>query len=95
MVLMLGSRVTWVLDNNVLIKYDSSFSSWGSIGVGVQRWSILGPQLFSLLVNDLPNVVDHTFLNNYYADDTELHCSGDNLQLVQDDLQSDINQIQN
>ena len=31
---------------------------------------------------------------NMNADDTEPHCSGADLQLVQDDFQSDINQIQ-
>ena len=56
------------------VKYDGSLSSWGSIGVGVLQGSILGPLLFSLFVNDLPNVVDHTCVN-MYADDTELHCS--------------------
>jgi len=53
----------------------------------VPQGSILGPLLrISLLnVNYLPNVVDHTSVN-MYADDIELHCRGDDLQLVQDDL---------
>jgi len=53
--------------------------SCGSIGVGVPQGSILGPLLFSLFVNDLPNVEDHFYVN-MYADDTELHCSGDDLE---------------
>ena len=67
------------------VKYDGSLSSWGSIGVGVPQGSILGPLLFSLFVNYLSNVVDHTCVN-MHADDIELHCSGDDLQLVQDDV---------
>ena len=58
-----------MIDDSVLSTYDGSLSSWGSIGVGVLQGSILGPLLFSLFVNDLPNVVDHTCVN-MYADDT-------------------------
>ena len=59
---------------------DDSLSSLGSIGVVVPQGSIPGPLvLFSLFVNDMPNVVDRTCFN-MYADDTD-----------QDDLQSDIN----
>jgi len=53
-------------------------------------WPIL---LFSLFVNDLPNAVDQSCVN-MHDDDTELHCSGNDLQQVQHDLQSDICQIQ-
>ena len=84
---------SYLSDRRQCVKYDGSLSSWGSIGVGVLQGSILGPLLFSLFVNDLPNVVDHTCVN-MYADDTELHCSEDDLQSVQYDLQSDNNQIQ-
>ena len=60
---------------------------WGSVRVGVPQRSILGPLLFSIFVNDLPSVVDHAQFN-MYADDTELHCCGEGLQCVQNDLQS-------
>ena len=54
--------------------------------------SILGPLLFSIFVNDLPTVVEHAEVN-MYADDTELHCCGNNLQTVERDLQSDLDRI--
>jgi len=44
-------------------------------------------------VNDLPAVVDHAQIN-MYADDTELHCCGEDLQHYQNDLQSDLNRVQ-
>ena len=54
--------------------------------------SILGPLLFSIFVNDLPAIVEHADVN-MYADDTELHCCGENLQHVQDNFQPDLNRI--
>ena len=50
--------------------------------------------LFScIFVNDLPNVVTHAQIN-MYADDTELHCCGEDLWNVQCDLQLDLCKVQ-
>ena len=62
-------------------------------GVGVPQCSILGPLMFSIFVNDSPTVVDHAQIN-MYADDTKLHCCGEDLQCVQNDLRSDFYRVQ-
>ena len=71
------------------VKFNGLLSEWGSVCVSVPYGSILGPLLFSINVNDLPNVVKSSQLN-MYADDTQLHCCGRDLSLVQKDFQGDI-----
>ena len=52
-------------------------SSLKDIQCGVPQGSILGPLLFILLINDLPNA--SSFFKLLYADDTTLEMSGSNL----------------
>ena len=49
--------------------------------------------MFSIFVKNLPNVVTHAQIN-MYADDTELHCCGEDLLNVQCDLQLDLCKVQ-
>ena len=75
------------------VKFGGSLSKWGAVRVGVPQGSILGPLLFSIYINDLPNVVKHLKIH-MYADDTQLHCCGADLNVVQVQFQQDVDRVQ-
>jgi hypothetical protein len=70
----------------------STLSSFMPISTGVPQGSILGPILFLLFINDLPQYVLSCSL---YADDTLIERSGKSLNDIIPKIQSDINCLHN
>ena len=72
------------------IHIDDTNSNLGSISCGVPQWSILGPLLFILYINDISNIshLMHTIL---FADDTTILIESDHvstaLKLMNKELQ--------
>jgi len=59
------------------VKFNNQYSSWNIMKGGIPQGSALGPLLFLIYMNTLPDVVDDGVLLQY-ADDTTLICSGRN-----------------
>ena len=74
------------------VSLDGTYSDWANISKGVQQGSILGPLMFLVFVNDLPDMVDNCTVN-LYADDTTIYYSNKDPKLVQSTINSDLESI--
>ena len=72
------------------VGVNGCFSNWSEVTSGVPQGSCLGPILFVIFINDLPNVVDS--LCQMYADDTKVFSDASSQQL-RDQLQTDLNNL--
>ena len=64
-------------------------SSWMDIELGVPQGSILGPLLFMIYVNDLPDVLNKC-TGNLYADNSMIYFSHKNPQEVKEVLEREL-----
>ena len=91
-----GDALSWLTSflsrRTQQVNFQGSLSSSGCMKVGVPQGSILGPLLFSIYVNDLPNVISLSDVN-MFADDTEIHFSHSDLLTVERTLQADIQNV--
>ena len=70
----------YLSEREQFVSINGAESSMQSIICGVPQGSVLGPLLFLLFINDLPNATD--FLTLLFADDTTFQLSGTNLNLL-------------
>ncbi len=68
---------------------NNSKSQQKTVQCGIPQGSNLGPLLFSIYINDLPNCLKHTQAS-MFADDTNLTCTGSSANEIEHKLNSDL-----
>ena len=59
------------------VVFDGAASQWAPVTSGVQQGSLLGPLLFTIFFNDLPNASEGIVTTALYVDDTKIfNCIG-------------------
>ena len=74
------------------MKLDCCCSEWANVLRGVPQGSILGPLLFLLYINDLPDVIKKCTVN-MYADDVAIYFANKDMNEVADSLNEDLAHI--
>ena len=85
--------ITSYLENRTQRCYVSGYlSKPQKIDYGVPQESILGPLLFLIYINDLPNCIEKSTLR-MFADDTTLTASGIGLPEIESKINHDLNNV--
>ena len=91
-----GTALDWFTsyleDRTQQIKIDDSTSCPSNILAGVPQGSILGPALFSLFVNDLPDIIRNSICS-MYADDTTIYVTGNSVEVISATLSHCLNSL--
>ena len=66
------------------VKVGNSYSKEANVSSGIPQGSILGPVLFTLFINDLPNNINSPC--KIFADDTKIYNTSVNKDNIQEDL---------
>ena len=87
-----GCLLSWIesfiTNRKQRVNINGTYSQWKDVVSGVPQGSVLGPILFIIFVNDLPNILK-TGSCSIFADDTKLQANANNIKgadMIQKDL---------
>ncbi len=86
--------ISYLLDRKQALQIHQVMSEPATVTSGVPQGSILGLLLFIMYMNDMALKAEQTHLD-MYADDSTLGATGENVDLVEQKLGSDIRNIVN
>ncbi|MCP4492873.1 MAG: hypothetical protein GY820_37060, partial [Gammaproteobacteria bacterium] len=70
------------------VKLRNTYSSWLPVTSGVPQGSVLGPTLFLLFVNDLPDIVESGVIIKLFADDLKIYAPSSLVSCLRSSLRS-------
>ena len=83
---------SYLIARSQMFLANGSNSSPQHINYGVPQGSILGPLLFLLFINDLPNCLKHS-TPGLFADDTNINVAGRDVTVRENLLNEDLEQV--
>ena len=90
-----GSCLKWFIsylsNRSQAVNISSTMSDFKDVNIGIPQGSILGPLLFIIFVNSLPNSVNCKTI--MYADDTTLICSSNDAATLQAELNGNLSNV--
>jgi hypothetical protein len=89
-----GRVYSWIedflTDRQQLVNINGQSSNWAPVTSGIPQGSVLGPVLFVIFINDMPQVVDSHI--QMFADDAKLFSKVDNDEDIAT-FQTDLNSL--
>ena len=85
---------SYLFGRKQIVLYDGALSEIQAISCGVPQASILGPLLFTILMNDIDKNLRQCEMT-LYADDSVLYVGGKTCDVIEEKLNSDLEQIAN
>ena len=83
---------SYLKDRQQYVSFMNTTSNINNIACGVPQGSVLGPLLFVLYINDLPNI-SNSFKPVLFADDTNLIFSDKSITALKTNIQRNLNKL--